>query len=356
MFRHHLIRNTFITLILGITAMFTACSSDSSPSDTTYNGPGSRYVTTFRSDGTFTLIQYPDASSTTADITVDGTYTTLSTGFKKLTVTSATGTGAPSAGDEAYGIEVPGYVFVLKPLGSGDQIIPMVTSGACPSADMTANWAVVNLDSGATVASADLGGTFNYDYATSTASVPAKFDVSGGSLGSNTIGTGSCSDGIMTIGNVDMYLTDSGGAIVNTDTSDPNNATYIFAFAQTAIGTKSSLDGTYAGLVFNDSGASGSKISPVKLVCSSGTCTGNAYTDVETGALDSGTVTLTLGTPDTLGDGLILATIDMTGGTTGNVICTIDKNAGTSTDIIGSCTGQDPGDTSKMFNVLFTKI
>ncbi len=358
MFKSKTLRNIIAFLLAGIVLTFTACSSDDDVTETKYSGPGSQWDTTFRSNGTFTLIKYPNSTSTTAEMTVNGTYVNLATGFKKLTVTDATGTDAPVAGDLAYGIEVPGYVFVLKPMGSGDQIIPMITAGSCPTTDFTANWVMVNLNAGATVATTDMSGTFEYVAATSAVSLPTKYNVSGTSNGAGTVGsgTGTCSNGIMNIdGTIDLFLTTSGGAIVNTDTVTSTNAEYVFAFTQRAISDINTMDGTYAGLVFNDSSSAGNKITPVKLVCAAGSCTGNGYADIEAGTFNAGTVTLNLQTPDTPSNGLVLGTISE-GGPAGNVICTIDNNVGGTGRIIGSCAGEDPGNVLNMFNVLFTKI
>ena len=350
----HPVRNIAVTLLTGLAIIIVACSNNGNTTPKKYSGPGSKWDVTFNGDGTFGIDKYASASATTTDFTVTGTYTDLSTGFKKLTVGAVTGTGGPAVGDLAYGLEVPGYVFVLKPL-SGDQIIPMVISGACPEADFTDNWVLVNMPASASVASTDISGTFHYDYATATPSLPTKYTVAGTALGAGTIGTGSCSKGLMTIGDVEMYLTDSGGAIVHTNLSNPTESSFIFGFKQKAITDINSLDGNYAGLVFNESAASGDQVKPVKLTCSAGVCTGNQLSDVETGATTGTTVTLTLNTPDSPSSGLVLGTASA-GSSTGNIICMVDKDAASSGRNIVSCAGQDPGNSAMMFNALFTSL
>ena len=149
-FKHPKLDIPFILLIsLAITVV--ACSNGGSAGAKKYSGPGSKWDITFHDNGSFGIDKYASASSTTSDFTVTGTYTDLSSGFKKLTVGAVTGTGGPSVGDLAYGLEIPGYVFVLKPL-SGDQIIPMVISGTCPTADFTDNWVMVNIPASVSVA------------------------------------------------------------------------------------------------------------------------------------------------------------------------------------------------------------
>ncbi len=358
MFRSDYLRTIAMTLLLGVAAvgLFAACSKSSDgPTSNSYSGPGSKWDTTLRSDGTFTIVKYASPSATTADFTVDGTYTTTTTGFKRLVVTTVSGTGGPAVGEVAYGLEIPGYVFALKPL-SGDQLIPMVISGACPTADFDANWVIVNKDDAASLATLDVAGTFHYDFASVTPTLPIKYDVNGTSLGAGTVGTGtSCASGIMAIDVVDLYLTNSGGAIVNTNRTDSTKSNFIFAFKQTAITTTASLDGNYAGLVFFENSTPGSQVAPVKLVCSGGVCTGTELSDVVAGSTTGPNVTITLLTPDNPGTGLVLGTIS-NGGTAKKIVCMIDKNAASSGKTIGSCVGQDPGDATKMFNVLFTSI
>lgn len=354
MFWKHPLRDTLLILLAGVAFTFAACSNGSG-SDKSYSGPGSKWDVTLKADGSFAIKKYANASATSEDFGVTGTHSSLTTGFKKLTVTGVTGSGGPSVGDIAYGLEVPGYVFILKPMGSGDQIIPMIVGGTCPSSNISANWVKVNMSSGADLTTSDVAGTFNFDFATSAATLPARYKLGGSDLGSNSVGSGTCANGIMTVGGTaEMYLTSNGGAIVNTDVANAANSEFIFGFAQAAIISTSTLDGDYAGLVFTDSAASGSKIEPVSMSCSSSVCTGYTLTDVEAGTTSASGVKLTLSTADTPSTGFVLGTIEqLSGGTTGNVVCMINKNAADSGKNIGSCVGQDPGDTTKLFNVLF---
>lgn len=260
-------------------------------------------------------------------------------------------------GDIAYGLEIPGFMFALKPAGGGDQVIPMVIAGTCPTANIDANWVKVNADDGlADFVNADLGGTFHFDVATGAATLPAKYKVGGGSAGTNqSVGTGTCADGIMTIGTVEMFLTGNGGAIVNTDNTTPANSEFIFAFGQKTISDLNSLDGTYAGLLIDESKAAGSVIEPVKVVCSAGVCTGQGYTDVETGTVAAGSVSITFNTSDSPATGFVTGTLTE-GVSTSPLICMFDTNAVGSGKIIGNCAGEGAGSSGTLFNVLFVSI
>ncbi len=353
MFNQHPIRDVITVLLVGITITFTACSSDNPAQDQSYSGPGSKWDTTLKADGTFTIDKYTNAADTTVDFGITGTYTTLTTGFKKLTVGAVTGTGGPTVGDIAYGLEVPGFMFALKPAGGGDQIIPMVMAGVCPTANIDANWVKVNMGASTDFVNGDFAGTFNFDVATNAATLPDRYKISGGSIGANTVGTGTCANGIMTIGTVEMFLTSNGGAVVNTDNTTPANSEFIFAFGQKAISDLNSLDGTYAGLLIDENKSPGSVIEPVKIVCSAGTCTGQGYTNVETGVMSAGSVSITFNTPDNPTTGFITGTL--TDGTTSPLICMFDKDAVGSGKTIGNCAGQSTGGTV-LFNVLFVSI
>lgn len=363
-----LIRVLFLTF-LGF--QLGACGSSSSSSSVNaesndYNGPGSKWDVSLESDSTFTITRRatPEAA---IDLTVNGTYIRNASGFVSLTVTSASGTDAPSPGDEAWALEVPGYAFLLKPMGD-DKIIAMVTAGECPTEDIDANWVTVKQHStaDATDAGQDYLGTFSYDVASGTPSLPSKHSISAGFpavTGGSALGSGSCSNGLMLVGTAPdiaaMYLTATGGAIVQTNINNDADSQFIFALAQKAITDIANLEGEYAGMLFDDNMADGSTVNPVAFSCDdTGVCVGTLVTDITTGALDADGVSVTLnGAPDFISagaaTGFITGSITDESSNTGNLACMVDIGAnGTSKNIV-NCVGQSPGDNTKMFNVMF---
>ena len=56
---------------------------------------------------------------------ISGTYTTLDSGLLKLTVTSSSGTDAPSEGEEGYALHIPGFVLMLSPVGGEGDLVPV---------------------------------------------------------------------------------------------------------------------------------------------------------------------------------------------------------------------------------------
>ena len=348
-------------------------SSDTAATATTenYNGPGSKWDLSLNSDGSFDVDHRPDIDSA-IDYTFTGTYVRESTGFVNLSITGGTGVDAPAPGSTAWGIEVPGYAMMLKPVGS-DQLVAMVKSGDCPTADFDANWVIVKQDvssgnANAASSTSEFSGQFSYDFATSTPSLPVKKSLAGNFAtiqgGGIDPGLITCESGILNIPSAIMYLTSNGGAIVHTDggtANDSTDDTFIFALAQKTLTNINEIDGQYAGMLFDENGSVGSKLQPVSLSCTSGSCNGNTVTDVTTGATSADGVTITLsGSLNDVGgtnmNGFVTGTIDDGQGGTGTLMCMIDPDALSSGKKIVSCVGQSPGDTNTMFNVLFVSI
>lgn len=333
-----------------------ACNED-------YSGPGSKWDISLNSlDSSFSIEVREDLQSP-VHLTVDGTYQKLNSGFLRLDVVSASGTDAPTAGDQAWGLEVPGYALILQPIKTGsDQIVATISAGSCPTEDFSANWVIVKKSGSANAddIGRDFFGEFAYTASTESAVLPAKYALAGPFTlveGADALDGGSCADGIMQVEDAVMYLTDNGGAIVHTGVNAGNDydSSFIFALAQKAIGNKSNLNGNYAGVLFDESAPDGDKTRPVRLTCLDGNCMANEVLDVTSGQISLETVTISLsGAVDSPSAGFITGNI--TTGGVGNIACMADINAVNSGRNIISCVGQSPGDNSKMFNVIFASI
>lgn len=353
-----------VLLVAGMTLGLHACNSSDSDDDAdvvnAYNGPGSKWDVLLREDNSFTITRRPSANDA-IDLTVNGDYERLDSGFLRFVVDDASGTDAPSAGDEAWGLEIAGYALMLRPVdASSDQIIPMINAGTCPDSDFDANWVIVkkSSDADATATDRDFFGEFSYDATTSIPTLPSMYALDNlfTPQGAGTLTGGSeCEDGLMLVTDAEMYLTENGGAIVHTQISDPDDSSFIFALAQSPIADIDNSDGDYAGILFDQSSGAGDRIQPVAVSCGSGTCTGNIVTNVVTGAVSADTVTITLsGTVDTPVDGFVTGTITDNDGFTGNLACMADYDALGSGKKIVSCVGQSPGDNTEMFNVILS--
>ena len=358
-----------IMAVAVITAMIGACSGGSDTTATTgavsesaaYSGPGSKWNFNLAADGTFDIERSAGVGAP-VDMTVAGSYSRLDSGFMKLTVANATGTDAPTAGDVAWALEVPGYALLVKPMqANSDQMIAMVASGSCPTGDLNANWVLVKQDVGRDTSdpTADYTGTFSYNATSGVPELPSKYSITDPTtnLGSFSLISGTCANGILSFPMATLYLTDNGGAMVHTfgnDLSTEDDDNFIFALKQKAIVNVSAMDGAFVGMLFDEAGSAGNKVVPISLNCVSGTCTGANVTNIETGAVDaSSTVTVELsGTVDVPETGFITGTIS-TSTSTGQITCMIDVDVSGSGKKIGSCVGQAPDDTTKMFNVMF---
>ncbi len=350
-----------ILLVVGSIGLLEACNSSSDDDDDVatlaYNGPGSKWDADLRSDGSFTITRRPDANGA-VNLTVNGTFQRLSTGFVRLVVGSASGTDAPSPGDEAWGIEVRGYALLLKPVDpANDQLIPMINAGTCPESDFSANWVLVRKGASysATSNTHDFFGTFDYTAATDTPALPDRWalDNSFTSLGAGSITAGTCANGVMVVADAEMYLTENGGAVVHTNLTNPAESSFIYALAQSPIGNINNTDGNYAGILYDEHSTAGDRIKPVAVICGAGTCTGNIVTDVVNGTLSAEAVTISLGGVDVLADGFVTGTISGSGGS-GNLACMADYDALGGGRKVVSCVGQSPstGNEHKMFNVI----
>ncbi|MEM7292611.1 MAG: hypothetical protein AAF420_04320 [Pseudomonadota bacterium] len=349
-------------IIVSVAACGGSDSGTTEATQTRYNGPGSKWDFAFSSDSTFTITKRSDVSSPVL-FTVNGTWETSTTGFRILTVTDVEGTGGPSVGDRAWAIDVPGYALLLKPIEAGsDQVIPMVSAGDCPTETLNANWVIVKKANAtdATDSSRDFFGTYTYDANSGTANLPMRraLDNSFTDQGANGLGGVSCTNGLASVSDAQMYLTNNGGAIVHTQISTPNDSSFIFALTQKAITNVANFDGNYAGMIFDGNYTVGDRVIPASMNCTSGTCTGTLRAGPQDGAASSDPWTLTLsGTVDGLGNGLITGTLrDDTSSNTGNAACMIDVNVlGTGARIV-SCVVQSPSDNTQMGNAIFTSF
>lgn len=358
--RHSTIAIWFSAL-LGIVAaaLFFGCGA--SQTNYSYGGPGSSYSAALNADGTFTITRAADINSA-ASLTVAGTYSRLSTGFVYMTVTAVTGTG-PSVGDTAYGMEIPGFAFLVKPVGGDSHVIPMVASGTCPTADFTANWIAGDKDdsTSATNIAADFFGTFSYNATANTATLPAKYALAGPftALGAGTVpGLGTCSSGVLSFTGGAMWLTSLGGALVHANTGGETADQIIIAMPATSLASTTSLAGNYAGLVFNKDLPTGdaNRLFPVSVTATAPTSTtmsmtGTQLTDVTTGATGAGTATLAITAMNSPSAGFMTGTVTV-GASNGLMVCSAAVNAVSSGKNFINCVAQSPDDNTQMFNLL----
>lgn len=363
------------TTVIGLGLVNCGGSSTSSSTDTTYayTGAGSQWDNVMNETAKTFVITHKPESNESVDFTINGTFENLDSGFKKLTVTTATGTDAPSVGTIGYGLDIPGYAFFLQPAEDRGELITMVKGGECPSEDILGNWVSVknlhdvdpstNLGTpqDVSVVTAESFGTFSWNNSTKKLSLPAQYSLSNPTVNLNRtqVLDINCSDGIATIDGATMYLTSNGGMIVHTEyTSNAATGTtdesVITAFASETLSAKSDFDGTYAGVLVSADASVATSIQAVSVTCTDGTCSGNII-DPDTNTAPTsggGSATLNLtGTINVPNAGFISGTMTTTDGS-GNMTCMIDTNAASTSKTLISCSGQNPGATTELFNLL----
>lgn len=308
-----------------------------------YNGPGSHYAISI-GNGTFTLSKAA-TSAATADWTATGSYTT-SLGYRFLTISSVTGSGGPTAGDKGYVLEVPGIGSFLKPFGSGP-VIPMVSSGSCPTGDFTGNWIITNAGSDTPDDANDsFFGAYAFTFATGANSVQPDYRLTNFTARNGaSAGAATCTNGVVTfVGGATGYMTPSGAAIIN------GGGQNIMAFPSGSFSV-AGLAGDYSSLVF-DGGSNA--VSPVSVTISGSA--GTAY-DLTESNISAGTVpgtssaTFTISAANTPGTGFFTSVVTIAA-QTGNMACTVLNNTAVTTTKVILCAGQQPSDNSKLYNLL----
>lgn len=290
-----------ILVAVFFSSLFSGCQQASPEPARSYQGAGSKWTASIDASS-FTLTKYSSAASNaTADLTITGSVATNSTSlFKVLTVTSATGAGAPAVGSTSNALEIPQTAFFFSPFGSTGEPIVMVSAGSCPTASIEANWIIAKPRSDFTApltTTKDFFGSvvLTISGASSSLVTAGHQTITGAALGSGggnmSFDSTTCSNGVQRIADgggdfFDLYLTRSGMSVVKFSPSTGNQI--IFGSPkQSAAVTQATIASTYSGLLFEDK-AGGDTLSPVQLtIPSSGNSTGLVITNVVNNSLDN---------------------------------------------------------------------
>lgn len=345
-----------VTLFLIAGAIFIACggAGTTGSSSGSYQGPGSDYTITFSplppaTPRTFSL------NEATASLSIGGTVEVMDSGLYKLTVTRSNTPTSVAVNSEAYAMSIPGVVTLIKPILSGStQIITAVSTGTCPTSSFTGNWIQMNVPASHNVYTNDMYGTFNFAADTGIGTVATKyaFNAPTTDLGSSAIGTGTCSAGVMTVGTAKMYLTQVGGAIVNTNTTTASDASFIFAMPRASLTSHTAFTGDYIGMIFD---ARSNSVTMVSVSGVAGVYTFYQFTDLDTNtvsAVASGTMTLSGNSVNSPSEGFMIGTVSTASGS-GSVACMGHEDVVSSGKKFIMCSGTAPGSSNtSLFNML----
>lgn len=305
-----------------------------------YRGMGSVYDVVLGNDGTFTL-EVREKLGTPVTLTMNGIFQRLSSGFVQLTVTSARGPNAPTSGEQIYGLEVPGAFFVLKDMNAG--LTPMIIGDSCPTMDFTANWVTVRLGPSSDVSAINSYGTFDYEAATGTLTNTSGYSFSdnGQTETDESLGSGTCSDGIMSVDGMTVFLTSSGEAIIDRDHGEVAVATL-----QTPIESKD-LKGNYlGGLIDHGSGLG----FPFQLeMDGEGRGQGQRITDWRTGETGSPVISFEFSNENVPQDGFIQVSFNISFNSL-QMTCSVVKNIAASKRDGILCLGPSPINKAKLLS------
>jgi hypothetical protein len=337
-------------------------SGESSSSGTTYSGPGS-FWTAEMSSSSFKM-ERRDNYGDPISLTVNGSISSLASGYKMLTVSSATGTNPPTIGEKAYGLEIPGFFTLVKPLNSvDDKLLPMLASGNCPTGDVDYNWIVTGYGGSSNLATAaDIVGFADFTHATTQFGITEQYSLNGTNVTSPSNLTGSCSNGFMQIDtnsdlvmDTDMWISASGAAMLKTP-----EGSIIVAMPAESFSAGDLMNKSFSGLVFNEVEVS-NKVQPIYVdVGSLGTsASAGHWTDVEANTKDTVVASLSFTGFDSPRQGFVQVglsidtnsngSFDLAGG---NMICQYKGNIASSGKDLLFCAGHIGGDTTNMFNLL----
>lgn len=192
-----------VLILATLFAVFvTACGSGGGGSNnsggTTYLGtqsPGDVWTWTLDNNNNFSAVNM------TLSNTYSGTYTTLSSGFLKLSVTVSSDPAVIATLDVpaiAYAFEVPGTALIVKPAGADSDVIVAAAQGTCPTADASYNWTVMP--------SATWDSTTDEAYGVSTSTVTGSnfdfvhnlYQLDGTLMATSSDAGSTCADGLIT--------------------------------------------------------------------------------------------------------------------------------------------------------------
>lgn len=240
-----------------ITAVLSGCGGgagggDASPATATqaarsYSGAGTDWRWTFNADGTFT------ASESTTNSTIAGTYSTVSTGLQKLTVTSSTGQG-PAPGAVIPAVEVPGFATLFAPvLASETEVIGAIAAGKCPTANFTDNYLYMQFNDSIDLSATnrDFFGVFAWDATAGSGSSTSQFKMDYAPVSFPSVITGSCSSGLLSTTNFNAYLAPAAAFVKITDRTTPTFGDGLIAMPAAPITNLANLYGNYSGFLYD---------------------------------------------------------------------------------------------------------
>jgi hypothetical protein len=321
-----------------------------------YSGPGSNWDIDLNDDGTYAISRSALAGMD-PDLSVSGSFQQTAQGFLSMTIDASSGNDAPVRGNTTWAFEIPNHALTLSPISTvDDHAVTMVGGGVCPDSDVSANWISIraSLSSNAQSTEGSYFGALDYSYGQGSTTLRTQYALTVGnqSQGEYSLGNGFCRSGIISSASSDIYLSPTGATTVHVDAASPDGGMFVLALPRATIGSIGDLDGSYAGVMTDEAGGPGQKVSPVVVTCSSGICSGDFVADVSAGTLAGTPFSVDLsGSINAPSPGLTTGTVTV-GGNSGNIGCMADPdNTGTGQRLI-SCAGQSTMNGYALLNLI----
>lgn len=322
-----------------------------------YQGSGSAWSLASNSDGTCTL------SESVSTLKVSATCSKLSSGFTKITVTSATGGNvnlvAPAAGTVTYAYEIAGYMMPFIAFTEG-KVVPTVSAGTCASS-VNHNFVVSfgKLDPGQPSTSFN-GWSHMGNYTINGSGLTINGYAANGTqiMANQTMPSftlANCTNGLKTDTDANnakssLYLTQNGGAIFHQDRSastatDGSQGSIENDFmlpASNDVTSLSGLDGNYIGFVITSQGAGSYTTKKVAVTATNGAFAVSDLTGPDLTTSTAGHSSFTLATK--VSTSLYRGSLTHTNAG-GSIGCAINANTSSGQKIV-ICSGLDPADTT----------
>lgn len=319
----------------GLSGNYTAYSYSGSGSNTSW-----RVV--LNSSGAFAGIESNSSTS------VLGTYVRdLTTGFVKITITSASGSAAPTGLPlNIEGVELLGIALVMQPiLSSENSVIVGVLSGNCSPNSYVNNYIYTQFTSSANMTDST-GWLGTASWASSgVAGIPSAFNLASYSGASPVFATtsGACINGVANLSGVGLAYSMANSLFVKL-----TSGASLLALPVQTVGTMANMNANYNGLVFDGTSNTTSPIQTV--LTATGSSAALTLSNVGTDLLTStGTyASLTLNSVDAPSPGFIEGTITSSGGAQ-NIVCL--ANLGLKLHNSLFCVGQNPANAAKPVGV-----
>ena len=336
--------------------------STNSIASNAYQGSGSTWSITSKSDGTCTLTEKD------SNLNVYATCSTLSSGFTKIVVNSSTGgnssLAAPATNAVTYAFEIAGYMMPFMAFGE-NKVVPTVLAGNCtPSLNHNYVVSFANLGTLTDYTGWSLMGNYSL---TNGRFIANRFKADGTAMqGWDEQRNISCNNNGIFEDNdpsgsfVRLYFTKDGGAIFyrdSTKTSPAQDGLSTENDFMLPIGnditTLTQLDGNYIGFVATSQGAGNYSTAPVRAGVVNGAFTINSLSGAELVTSNSHSSFSLNATK--VASGLYKGSLTHIN-SGGSIGCAINANIGSQKTVI--CSGIDPSDNTNktLYSVILRSI